>query len=194
MQSKSAILLLSDGKKFEGNQLGYLGETVGEVCFNTGMTGYQEILTDPSYCSQIVTMTSPHIGNYGITEEDDESSKIQVSGFVVKEETITPSNWRSTSSLNEYLNKNKIVGIQNIDTRSLVKCIRSEGTMNGIISNDILNKIKLQEIISAHPKMEGKDLVKDVTTRNIYKLNENKNYKKIVVIDLGIKKNILKLL
>ena len=103
MQSKSAILLLSDGKKFEGNQLGYLGETIGEVCFNTGMTGYQEILTDPSYCSQIVTMTSPHIGNYGITEEDDESSKIQVSGFVVKEETITPSNWRSTSSLNEYL-------------------------------------------------------------------------------------------
>ena len=94
MQTNTAILLLNDGRLFEGKQLGYSGETTGEVCFNTGMTGYQEILTDPSYCSQIVTMTSPHIGNYGINEEDIESDKIQVSGFVVKEESLIASNWR----------------------------------------------------------------------------------------------------
>ena len=193
MQSKSAILLLSDGKKFEGNQLGYLGETIGEVCFNTGMTGYQEILTDPSYCSQIVTMTSPHIGNYGITEEDDESSKIQVSGFVIKEETITPSNWRSTSSLNEYLNKNKIVGIQNIDTRSLTRHIRDQGAMNGIISsvdNDIdglTNKLK------DAPTMTGLDLAKVVSTKKIYKWSDSGKYK-VAAIDYGIKRNILNIL
>ena len=193
MQSKSAILLLSDGKKFEGNQLGYLGETVGEVCFNTGMTGYQEILTDPSYCSQIVTMTSPHIGNYGITEEDDESSKIQASGFVIKEETITPSNWRSTSSLNEYLNKNKIVGIQNIDTRSLTRHIRDQGAMNGIISsvdNDIdglTNKLK------DAPTMNGLDLAKVVSTKKIYKWSDTGKFR-VAAIDYGIKRNILNIL
>ena len=193
MQSKSAILLLSDGKKFEGNQLGYLGETIGEVCFNTGMTGYQEILTDPSYCSQIVTMTSPHIGNYGITEEDDESSKIQVSGFVIKEETVTPSNWRSASSLNEYLNKNKIVGIQNIDTRSLTRHIRDQGAMNGIISsvdNDIdglTNKLK------DAPTMNGLDLAKVVSTKKIYKWSDTGKFK-VAAIDYGIKRNILNIL
>jgi carbamoyl-phosphate synthase small subunit len=193
VQSKSAILLLSDGKKFEGNQLGYLGETVGEVCFNTGMTGYQEILTDPSYCSQIVTMTSPHIGNYGITEEDDESSKIQASGFVIKEETITPSNWRSTSSLNEYLNKNKIVGIQNIDTRSLTRHIRDQGAMNGIISsvdNDIdglTNKLK------DAPTMNGLDLAKVVSTKKIYKWSDTGKFR-VAAIDYGIKRNILNIL
>ena len=182
MQSKSAILLLSDGKKFEGNQLGYLGETIGEVCFNTGMTGYQDILTDPSYCSQIVTMTSPHIGNYGITEEDDESSKIQVSGFVIKEETVTPSNWRSASSLNEYLNKNKIVGIQNIDTRSLTRHIRDQGAMNGIISsvdNDIdglTNKLK------DAPTMNGLDLAKVVSTKKIYKWSDTGKFLSLIHI------------
>ena len=193
MQSKSAILLLSDGKKFEGNQLGYLGETIGEVCFNTGMTGYQEILTDPSYCSQIVTMTSPHIGNYGITEEDDESSKIQVSGFVIKEETVIPSNWRSASSLNEYLNKNKIVGIQNIDTRSLTRHIRDQGAMNGIISsvdNDIdglTNKLK------DAPTMNGLDLAKVVSTKKIYKWSDTGKFR-VAAIDYGIKRNILNIL
>ena len=189
-----AILLLENGRTFKGYSFGANGYAVGEVCFNTGMTGYQEILTDPSYAGQLITMTYPHIGNYGINNEDIESDNIYAKGFIIKDGNVMSSNYRMTDTLNNYLKKNNIIGIQNIDTRSLVKCIRSEGAMNGIISNDILNKIKLQEIISAHPKMEGKDLVKDVTTRNIYKLNENKNYKKIVVIDLGIKKNILKLL
>ena len=135
MKKNSAILLLDDGRKFIGKSLGFIGETIGEVCFNTGMTGYQEILTDPSYCKQIVTMTSPHIGNYGINEEDVESKKIQVSGFIIKEETLIPSNWRSVASIGDYLKKNKIVGIQQIDTRALTRHIRDNGAMNGIISS-----------------------------------------------------------
>ena len=135
MKKNSAILLLDDGRKFIGKSLGFIGETIGEVCFNTGMTGYQEILTDPSYCKQIVTMTSPHIGNYGINEEDVESKKIQVSGFIIKEETVIPSNWRSVASIGDYLTKNKIVGIQQIDTRALTRHIRDNGAMNGIISS-----------------------------------------------------------
>ena len=193
MQSKSAILLLSDGKKFEGNQLGYLGETVGEVCFNTGMTGYQEILTDPSYCSQIVTMTSPHIGNYGINKEDVESNKIQVSGFVVKEESIVPSNWRSTSSLDEYLKKNKIVGIQDIDTRSLTRHIRDQGAMNGIISSVDNDLVNLSNKLKKAPSMNGLDLAKTVSTKKLYKWSQTGQFK-VAAIDYGIKHNILNIL
>ena len=108
---KEALLLLADGRLFKGMSLGHQGETVGEVCFNTGMTGYQEILTDPSYAKQIVTMTAPHIGNYGINSEDVESEKIQVSGFIIKEESYLPSNWRSEMSLAEYLKKHGMVDI-----------------------------------------------------------------------------------
>ena len=193
MQPNTAILLLNDGKKFEGKQLGHLGETIGEVCFNTGMTGYQEILTDPSYCSQIVTMTSPHIGNYGINKEDVESNKIQVSGFVIKEESIVPSNWRSTSSLDEYLKKNKIVGIQDIDTRSLTRHIRDQGAMNGIISsvdNDLVNlSNKLKKALS----MNGLDLAKTVSTKKVYKWSQTGKFK-VAAIDYGIKHNILNIL
>ena len=103
--NKSAVLLLEDGRVFTGNPFGHIGQTIGEVCFNTGMSGYQEILTDPSYCKQIVTMTSPHIGNYGVNGEDIESKHIQVSGFVIKEETLIPSNWRSVQSIGNYLNE-----------------------------------------------------------------------------------------
>ena len=131
---KSAILLLADGRSFTGREFGFAGETTGEVCFNTGMTGYQEILTDPSYCKQIVTMTAPHIGNYGVNTDDVESDRIQVSGFVIKEETEIPSNWRSNQSIGQYLNDQKIVGIQNVDTRSITRHIRDKGAMNGIIS------------------------------------------------------------
>ena len=113
---KPAIIVLEDGRSFHGNAFGHMGETTGEVCFNTGMSGYQEILTDPSYCKQIVTMTAPHIGNYGVNPEDIESEQIQVAGFVIKEETVVPSNWRSTQSIGEYLDKHKIVGIKNVHT------------------------------------------------------------------------------
>ena len=191
--SNSAILLLADGRIFEGRSFGYQGETVGEVCFNTGMTGYQEILTDPSYCKQIVTMTSPHIGNYGINEEDIESENIQVAGFVIKEETMTPSNWRSTQSLGEYLKKNKIVGIKEIDTRSLTRHIRDKGAMNGIISSNDLDIQSLDKKLKKFPDMNGLDLAKDVTTQKKYKWPGKGRYK-VAVIDFGIKKNILRLL
>ena len=192
-KSNSAILLLADGRIFEGKSFGYQGETVGEVCFNTGMTGYQEILTDPSYCKQIVTMTSPHIGNYGINEEDIESENIQVAGFVIKEETMTPSNWRSTQSLGEYLKKNKIVGIKEIDTRSLTRHIRDKGAMNGIISSNDLDIQSLDKKLKKFPDMNGLDLAKDVTTQKKYKWPGKGQYK-VAVIDFGIKKNILRLL
>ena len=192
-KSNSAILLLADGRIFEGKSFGYQGDTTGEVCFNTGMTGYQEILTDPSYCKQIVTMTSPHIGNYGINEEDIESENIQVAGFVIKEETMTPSNWRSTQSLGEYLKKNKIVGIKEIDTRSLTRHIRDKGAMNGIISSNDLDIQSLDEKLKKFPDMNGLDLAKDVTTQKKYKWPGKGRYK-VAVIDFGIKKNILRLL
>ena len=192
-KSNSAILLLADGRTFEGKSFGCQGETTGEVCFNTGMTGYQEILTDPSYCKQIVTMTSPHIGNYGINEEDIESENIQVAGFVIKEETITPSNWRSTQSLGEYLKKNKIVGIKEIDTRSLTRHIRDKGAMNGIISSNDLNIQTLEKKLKKSPDMNGLDLAKDVTTQKKYNWPGKGQYK-VAVIDFGIKKNILRLL
>ena len=192
-KSNSAILLLADGRIFEGKSFGYQGETTGEVCFNTGMTGYQEILTDPSYCKQIVTMTSPHIGNYGINEEDIESENIQVAGFVIKEETMTPSNWRSTQSLGEYLKKNKIVGIKEIDTRSLTRHIRDKGAMNGIISSKDLDIHSLEKKLKKFPDMNGLDLAKDVTTQKKYKWPGKGQYR-VAVIDFGIKKNILRLL
>ena len=192
-KSNSAILLLADGRIFEGKSFGYQGETSGEVCFNTGMTGYQEILTDPSYCKQIVTMTSPHIGNYGINEEDIESENIQVAGFAIKEETMTPSNWRSTQSLGEYLKKNKIVGIKKIDTRSLTRHIRDKGAMNGIISSNDLDTQSLEKKLKEFPDMNGLDLAKDVTTQKKYKWPGKGQYK-VAVIDFGIKKNILRLL
>ena len=192
-KSNSTILLLADGRIFEGKSFGYKGETVGEVCFNTGMTGYQEILTDPSYCKQIVTMTSPHIGNYGINEEDIESESIQVAGFVIKEETMAPSNWRSTQSLGEYLKKNKIVGIKEIDTRSLTRHIRDKGAMNGIISSKDLDIQSLEKKLKKFPDMNGLDLAKDVTTQKKYKWPGKGEYK-VAVIDFGIKKNILRLL
>ena len=192
-KSNSAILLLADGSIFEGKSFGYKGETTGEVCFNTGMTGYQEILTDPSYCRQIVTMTTPHIGNYGINEEDIESENIQVAGFAIKEETMTPSNWRSTQSLGEYLKKNKIVGIKKIDTRSLTRHIRDKGAMNGIISSNDLDTQSLEKKLKEFPDMNGLDLAKDVTTQKKYKWPGKGQYK-VAVIDFGIKKNILRLL
>ena len=141
--NKISILVLENGAVFSGTNFGAEGETIGEVCFNTGMTGYQEILTDPSYCGQLVTMTYPHIGNYGVNTEDKESIKVQASGFIVREENIVPSNFRSTQSLGEYLKDENVVGIQGIDTRMLTRMIRDEGAMNGIISTTDLDKKSL---------------------------------------------------
>ena len=192
---KKALLLLEDGRVFKGSSFGLIGEVVGEVCFNTGMTGYQEILTDPSYSQQIVTMTAPHIGNYGINHEDIESDRIQVAGFVIKEETVVPSNWRSIDSIGNYLKKNNIVGIQRVDTRSLTRHIRDNGSMNGIISSKDLDINLLKEKLSKSPSMSGQDLVKTVTCNNRYtfKNNDEKTFR-VAAIDFGVKTNILRLL
>ena len=191
-KEKTAVLLLDDGKLFKGTAFGATGETIGEVCFNTGMTGYQEILTDPSYSKQIVTLTAPHIGNYGINSEDIESERIQVSGFVIKEESIIPSNWRSEMSLGDYLREQDIVGIKNIDTRSLTRHIRNNGAMNGIISSNTDNQKKLRDELKKFPSMEGLDLAKLVSTKNIYDWSSSGKYK-VAAVDFGIKRNILRL-
>ena len=192
---KKAILLLADGRVFKGSVFGAEGETIGEVCFNTGMTGYQEILTDPSYCRQIVTMTAPHIGNYGINDEDVESHKIQVAGFVIKEESPITSNWRSKSSISDYLQREKIVGIQGIDTRSLTSHLRDNGAMNGIISTTDMDIESLNEKLNSSNDMTGLDLAKEVSCEKKYLWNEkHKGQHKVAAIDFGVKYNILRLL
>ena len=192
-ENRPAILMLEDGTTFSGRSLGAVGKTLGEVCFNTGITGYQEILTDPSYAKQIVTMTAPHIGNYGVNSEDIESSKIQASGFVIKEESIVPSNWRSQFSIGDYLQNENIVGIKNIDTRSLTIHLRNHGAMNGIISSDSIDDGLLRKELTSHPSMAGQDLAKVVSTREMYKFSEQGKYK-VAVLDFGVKRNILKIL
>ncbi len=190
--TKSAKLILENGTIFSGISFGAEGETIGEVCFNTGMTGYQEILTDPSYCGQLITMTYPHIGNYGVNEEDVESNKIHAAGFIVREENVVPSNFRSTQSLGEYLRAQKIVGIQKIDTRMLTRILRDEGAMNGIISTVDLDDDSLLQKVKMAPSMDGLDLAKVVTCDKSYKWSKGKH--KIGAIDFGIKHNILRLL
>ena len=190
---KPAKLILSNGKVFNGFSLGKIGQSLGEACFNTGMTGYQEILTDPSYCNQIITMTYPHIGNYGVNKDDTESDKIYAKGFIVKESCDFPSNFRSSDSLNNYLRKNHIVGIQGIDTRYLTRIIRDEGSMNAIISSSELDDSILIEKLKKHPKMNGLDLAKVVTCKKRYTWNKNNSRYKVAVIDYGIKHNILRL-
>ena len=190
--TKSAKLILENGTIFSGVSFGTEGETIGEVCFNTGMTGYQEILTDPSYCGQLITMTYPHIGNYGVNEEDVESNKIHAAGFIVREENVVPSNFRSTQSLGEYLRAQKIVGIQKIDTRMLTRILRDEGAMNGIISTVDLDDDSLLQKVKMSPSMDGLDLAKVVTCDKNYKWSKGKH--NIAAIDFGIKHNILRLL
>ena len=192
-KENAAVLLLDDGKLFKGTTFGATGQSIGEVCFNTGMTGYQEILTDPSYAKQIVTMTAPHIGNYGVNSEDIESEKIQISGFVIKEESTFPSSWRSEMSLGDYLRKQNIVGIKNIDTRALTRHLRDNGAMNGIISSTTDNKNKLTSKLKSSPSMTGLDLAKIVSTKNIYDWSDKGEYR-VAAIDFGIKRNILRLL
>jgi carbamoyl-phosphate synthase small subunit len=159
------------------------------------MTGYQEILTDPSYCQQIVTMTAPHIGNYGVNPDDNESDRIQVAGFVIKEETVIPSNWRSTQSIGDYLKDHNIVGIQKIDTRALTRHIQDNGAMNGIISTIDSNLESLKKKLSQAPSMTRLDLAQKVTCKDSYLWStiQNGQYK-VAAIDFGIKHNILRLL
>ena len=164
-----AFLVLADGTVFEGYSFGAEGETIGEVVFNTSMTGYQEILTDPSYNGQIVLMTYPQIGNYGVNFQDIESRNPEVEGFIVKESFDFPSNWRSEISLSKYLKQNRIVGIEGIDTRALTKHIRDNGVQMGVISTTDLNPQSLLEKVRQHPGISSVDLVKEVTTKKQFK-------------------------
>ncbi|WP_321371775.1 glutamine-hydrolyzing carbamoyl-phosphate synthase small subunit [uncultured Desulfuromusa sp.] len=201
-----AVLALADGKFFCGKALGAIGEVTGEVVFNTSMTGYQEILTDPSYHGEIVTMTYPQIGNYGINPEDVESGKPFLSGFVVKEACPFPSNFRSQMSLDAYLKDNNIVSIEGIDTRALVRHIRTVGAQTGIISSVDTDPESLVKKAQQAPALVGRDLVQEVTCGQPYQANEGiwslgsgyaeasgkgSDYK-VVAYDFGIKRNILR--
>ena len=188
---KRAKIALEDGKVFEGLSFGAEGERYGELVFNTSMAGYQEILTDPSYKGQIVTMTYPLIGNYGINDEDVESVRPFVEGFVVRECSRLASNWRSNKTLEEYLSENDIIGIEDIDTRALTKHIRLAGAMKAVLSTEDLDGESLVEKAKASAGLVGRDLVKDVTGKGVNNWNKKGKYK-VVVIDCGVKFNILR--
>lgn len=201
-----AVLLLEDGTVFEGVSFGAKGQKCGEVVFNTSMTGYQEILTDPSYNEQIITMTYPLIGNYGTNENDRESERVFARGFIVKENCNYPSNFRSKDTLSEYLKANNVVGLEGIDTRKLVKHIRTAGAMRGIISSTELDIAGLEKELRKYPGLLGRDIVKDVTTKKAYTWNEGQNNSwanqvsgekrkfKVIAFDFGVKRSILDML
>lgn len=186
-----AILALEDGTVFEGKAFAAAGERTGEVVFNTSMTGYQEILTDPSYKGQMVTMTYPLIGNYGINEADFESSQPCLEGFIVKECSKSFSNWRAEKSLADFLKEYNIIGIEGIDTRALTRHIRLTGAMKGILSTEDMDKKRLVEKAKSSPGLLGKDLVKEVSCNKSYQWEKEGRYK-VVVLDFGVKYNILR--
>lgn len=192
---KKAILCLEDGVIFEGQSVTSAGESAGEVVFNTAMSGYQEILTDPSYSGQIVIMTYPLIGNYGVNEEDVESKKVHVKGFVVKEFCRRYSNFRATKGLIQYLEENNIIAIEGVDTRALTRHLRLFGAMKGIISTKDFDEKSLSEKLANTPSMEGADWVKEVTCaeKEVWPA-KGKTIHKVAAIDCGIKWNILRIL
>lgn len=201
-----AILALEDGRCFRGNMFGATKEVEGEVVFNTSMAGYQEILTDPSYCGQMVVMTYPLIGNYGINPEDFESDRPYLSGFIIKELSGIPSNWRSKETLDAFLKRHGVVGIQGLDTRALTRHIRDKGAQRAILSNDVSNPDALVKKAQQSPSMVGRDLVQEVTCKNSYdwdegnwdlksgyaKSKEDSKAWSVVAMDFGIKYNILR--
>jgi carbamoyl-phosphate synthase small subunit len=204
---KRALLALADGTVFEGRALGHEGETVGEVVFNTAMTGYQEVLTDPSYKGQIITMTCPHIGNYGVTPEDGESRRVWAEGFIVKEGSRLASNWRSRQHLHEYLCDAKVVAIEGLDTRALTRHLREYGSQQGIITHKDVDARQIVEKAKKAPSIIGRDLAAEVTCENTYqwadgsgewvpefgKLAKRSTRRwRVVAYDFGVKQNILR--
>ena len=203
-----AILVLEDGSVYHGYAFASSGETLGEVVFNTGMTGYQEIITDPSYKGQIVTMTYPLIGNYGINPEDMESAAIHLEGFIVREYQPHPSNWRSRMTLKDFLESHGKLGVEGIDTRALTRRIRLEGAMRGIMSTDTTDTDLLLSRVRAYPGLVGRDLIKEVTCEHPYRWKDGKprpllspgsaepsgseRQLRVVVLDCGVKYNILR--
>ncbi len=196
-----AKLVLEDGKVFEGYSFAAEGEACAEVVFNTSMSGYQEVLTDPSYKGQIVAMTYPLIGNYGVNSEDVESSKTHLSGFIVKEYSRIKSSWRADKTLPAYLKENNIIGIEGIDTRSLTRHIRLKGAMKAVISTKDLDNSSLMRKAKTSLGLVGRDLVKEVSCKKSYEAvdiistkTHNNTMKKVIAIDFGIKYNILRCL
>jgi len=202
--ARQGILVLEDGSVFKGRSFGAEGESAGEIVFNTSMTGYQEILYDPSYCGQLVTMTYPLIGNYGVNPEDNESEKLWLQGFIVKEYTGLPSNWRSREPLDQLLKRQGIVAIDQIDTRLLTKKIREQGAMQGILSTRTDDVEVLLEKLKITPGLVGRDLVSQVTVSSPYAWKNGEKYdlntkeksklRHVVVYDFGVKYNILNML
>jgi carbamoyl-phosphate synthase small subunit len=201
MLDTKAVLLLEDGTSFEGTPFGALGEAFGEVVFNTSMTGYQEILTDPSYKGQIVAMTYPLIGNYGVNAEDGESAKPWLSGFIVREASSIASNWRSSMDLGAYMSMNGVVGIQGVDTRALTRHLRINGAKHGVISSTDIDGTSLAKKLAAAPRILGVDLVREVTCGAPYVWTEPLPWlpaagggraPHVVVLDYGVKRNILR--
>ncbi|HEC29648.1 MAG TPA: carbamoyl-phosphate synthase small subunit [Gammaproteobacteria bacterium] len=209
---KPALLVLEDGSLFRGQSIGIDGQTTGEVVFNTALTGYQEILTDPSYCKQIVTLTCPHIGNVGTNDDDEESSTIVSSGLVVRDVPLLASSWRNQLSLEKYLKKNNVIGICDIDTRRLTRILREKGAQGGcIVAGDHIDADAAIESARAFPGLKGMDLAKEVTTRAPYEwvqgtwtlqngmpealhpIDEKLTHK-VVAFDYGVKRNILRML
>jgi carbamoyl-phosphate synthase small subunit len=206
--SREAVLALADGRVFRGRAFGAIGEVTGEVVFNTAMTGYQEVLTDPSYKGQLVCMTYPEIGNVGINREDEESARVYVEGFIVKEYIPRPSNWRSEMPLGEYLERAGVPGIELIDTRALVRHLRSSGAQEAVLSSINLDVDELIAKAKASPGLVGRDLVKEVTCRQPYDWevadwdistgyrrpwgSELRDAPLVVALDYGIKRNILR--
>ncbi|AZR41804.1 glutamine-hydrolyzing carbamoyl-phosphate synthase small subunit [Marinobacter salarius] len=205
--STPAILALADGSLFYGTAIGAEGETSGEVVFNTAMTGYQEILTDPSYSRQIVTLTYPHIGSTGVNEEDIESDRVQAAGLIIRDLPLLVSNWRSTGSLQDYLRDNNIVGIADIDTRRLTRILRDKGSQNGaVVAGADATAERALELANAFPGLKGMDLAKEVTSEKTWTWSQSEwdiesgygerteSKFKVVAWDYGVKLNILRML
>jgi carbamoyl-phosphate synthase small subunit len=186
-----AFLLLQDGTFFKGEAFGKYGTATGEICFNTGMTGYQEVFTDPSYYGQVLIMNNVHIGNYGVNQLDQESKSVKIRGLIGRNLEDKFSRYQATGSLDTYLKENNIVAIEGIDTRSLVAHIRAKGAMNCIISSEISELKNLQQELDKVPDMDGLELASEVSTQNIYNVGSENSKIKIAVLDYGIKQNIL---
>lgn len=194
MDQSPAILLLEDGTIFQGKAAGKIGTTAGEICFNTGMTGYQEVFTDPSYFGQLLVATNAHIGNYGTKNSDTESGNIKIAGLICKNFTNEYSRQVADDSIQAYFEKENLVGISNVDTRAIVRHIRSKGAMNAIISSEELDVDKLKSQLAKVPNMDGLELASKVSTKEAYVVGSDTATYKVAALDLGIKKNILECL
>ncbi len=187
-----AVLLLADGTVFHGNAAGKIGTTTGEICFNTGMTGYQEIFTDPSYTGQLLVATNAHIGNYGIKETEVESNSVKIRGLICKNFTNKYSRPQADFSIQDYLNNEGIVSISAVDTRAIVRHIRDKGAMNAIISSEVTDIEELKKMLKEVPPMEGLELASEISTKSSYCLGDPDASYRVAVLDLGVKKNILR--